>query len=283
MLRPAILGGLVSAVASIAVPLLLGAAQQWIPRWFGFLRIAYVRTAAATVGGLAAAAGISLSISDHSHKELTYIVWYGIAAFGFVVSFALTIVIDRRLMREAPAADATHRQAGSAGSGSPPVQPPLTQADRRRILRETEGRLAREIHDPTLRALEASNRATSEAKRTSGMTDWMVPLAPRHPGAALVQAMNRADQARQRKQALQGADELLRLILEAELRAETAPARANEMAYFNIASRAAAWARRVGSTDDVQKFSGNPKTDLPRLKVFVQTQLESCRDEWEQQ
>lgn len=81
--------------------------------------------------------------------------------------------------------------------------------------------------------------------------------------------------------AVRDADGLLRLIFEAEQRAKTAPASTSETIYINIAAKVETWARVVGSTDDVQKFSGNPAADLPRLKAFVQTQLERLRDEHE--
>jgi hypothetical protein len=88
-----------------------------------------------------------------------------------------------------------------------------------------------------------------------------------------VERSRSSDQARRR------ADELLRMIFEAELQAKDTPAGVNERLYYNLAASVEAWARGVGCTDDVQKFSGNVAADLPRLKVFVQTQLERWRDE----
>ena len=64
--------------------------------WFGVARISYLRTAFATVFGLAAAAGISLSISDHTHKHQTYELWYGLAGLAFFGVLVTTIIIERR-------------------------------------------------------------------------------------------------------------------------------------------------------------------------------------------
>ncbi len=87
---------------SVVVPRLLGAARQRVPRWFGFVRITYVRTAAAAVFGLTAATGINLSISNHSHRTVSYIVWYGVAALALTVALVVTIVIDHRLASTPP-------------------------------------------------------------------------------------------------------------------------------------------------------------------------------------
>lgn len=79
---------------------MFGAARQWMPRWFGFLKFAHVRSAAGVVFGVAIAAAISLSISDHSHK--TYIVWYGVAGVSLAIVLVATIVIERRLTDAPP-------------------------------------------------------------------------------------------------------------------------------------------------------------------------------------
>ena len=75
------------------------------PAWFGVARISYLRTAFATVFGLAAAAGISLSISDHSHKHQTYELWYGLAGLALFGVLVTTIIVERR--SEAAAAPQT--------------------------------------------------------------------------------------------------------------------------------------------------------------------------------
>jgi|HubBroStandDraft_6_1064221.scaffolds.fasta_scaffold260414_2 hypothetical protein len=77
---------------------------------------------------------------------------------------------------------------------------------------------------------------------------------------------------------LKNANELLRLILDAELKAKDTLAGVNERLYYNLAARVEAWARSIGCFDDVQKFSGNVAADLPRLKVFVETHLEQWRE-----
>jgi hypothetical protein len=99
LLLPAVLGGIAGAVVSVLLPPLLGAARQRVPSWFGFVRIAYVRTVAAGIFGLTAATAISISTDDHSHRAVTYIVWYVAAACALIVIVAATIVIDRSLAR----------------------------------------------------------------------------------------------------------------------------------------------------------------------------------------
>lgn len=76
-----------------------------------------------------------------------------------------------------------------------------------------------------------------------------------------------------------GADELLRVIFELEQRARYVRASRSEALYAVIAARVESWARRVGSTDEVPGYSGNPAQDLRHLKAFVQRQLERVRDE----
>jgi hypothetical protein len=59
-----------------------------------------------------------------------------------------------------------------SASGTPTQrreEPPISDADRNRILGETEQRLARSIHDPTLRSLNESNKQQS-AEEVDGMT-----------------------------------------------------------------------------------------------------------------
>lgn len=79
---------------------------------------------------------------------------------------------------------------------------------------------------------------------------------------------------RDNQQALRTANELLGLIFQAEQQAPT-----DETLYFNLAARVETWAKGIGSSDEIQRVSGNPAADLTRLKVLVQTQLERLRDE----
>ncbi|HEY3864471.1 MAG TPA: hypothetical protein VGL54_00110 [Solirubrobacteraceae bacterium] len=181
MLKTAILGGAAGAVVSVVLPMLLGAARQRVPRWFGFVRIAYVRTVAVTVFGVAITTGINLSTSDHSHRPLSYIVWYGVAAIALIAALAATIVIDRRLARDADSVPPTQaavnprnatmnrfiRRAFHEHKGRRSVIEALSPAERERILRESGERAAREIHDPTLRALDKDNEAAAKAERAS--------------------------------------------------------------------------------------------------------------------
>jgi len=89
-----ILLGIASALASLLVDRFL--AKPRVPTWFGLIKLTYVRTAAAGVFALTAAAGISLSISDHSHHTISYVGWYGGAVVALVVAVATTLIIDGR-------------------------------------------------------------------------------------------------------------------------------------------------------------------------------------------
>ncbi len=98
MLLPAVLGGIAGAILTTFLP----AARQWLPRWFGFLKFAHVRSAAGVVFGIAIATAINLSTSDHSHEEATYIEWYGMAGVAFAIVLVATVVIERRLSDAPP-------------------------------------------------------------------------------------------------------------------------------------------------------------------------------------
>lgn len=95
---PFLLGLATSLVAALVTELVgrLGRERR-VPRWLGFIKLTYVRTAAAGVFTLTAAAGITLSISDHSHHTISYIGWYGGAVIALAVVVATTAIIDRRL------------------------------------------------------------------------------------------------------------------------------------------------------------------------------------------
>lgn len=124
----------------------------------------------------------------------------------------------------------------------PPLeQNELSNGDRARIARETEARIARTIHDPTLRALDEGNAAAARAKH-----------------------------------ALKTGNDLLRMIFEAELQ-DTPFKKAREILYYNLAATVEAWARGIGSTEEVQRGGGDPGADLARRKVFVQRELASLR------
>jgi multisubunit Na+/H+ antiporter MnhG subunit len=76
---------------------MLRGAARVAPSLFGFIKLTYLRTTAAGVFTLTAAAGISLSISDHSHREISYTGWYGAAIVALIVVLVTTSIIDRRL------------------------------------------------------------------------------------------------------------------------------------------------------------------------------------------
>jgi hypothetical protein len=104
-------GLVVGALLATLVPRLLGAARASVPRLFGVIKLTYLRTAAGAVFGLAAAAAIGLSTSDHPHERMTYVVWYGVAVLALVAVIALTILLDRRPSKR-PRAAATPPTSG---------------------------------------------------------------------------------------------------------------------------------------------------------------------------
>lgn len=93
-----VIAGAIAAFISIFAPMVAGEPSGEsirIPGWLGFIRLSYVRTAGATIFGLAASAAIDLSLSNHSHHLVTYVVFYGIALLGLAVAIGATVVIDR--------------------------------------------------------------------------------------------------------------------------------------------------------------------------------------------
>jgi hypothetical protein len=136
---------------------------------------------------------------------------------------------------------------------------------------------------PPTRLERAGRRKPAQSEPLSPAEASRSARRPPHPGSPIAQVPGPGlDAAKQHhKLVLRHADELLRNIFEAERLVKATPAGENEILYYNLAARVEAWARGIGCFDEVQKFSGNVAADLPRLKVFVQTQLERWRDEQE--
>lgn len=113
MLISAVISGVAGLLASILGTWWRGGAR--VPSWFGFLKFTHVRNVAAGVLTLTAAAGINLSTSDHSHREFSYIAWYGAAGFALFIVVATTIIIEHsRTTGE-------HRQTGPSGLVATPA------------------------------------------------------------------------------------------------------------------------------------------------------------------
>jgi hypothetical protein len=115
----AIVAGLVLGALAATVPGFVGGLSRGVLRWFGLLGLANVRTSAGAVFGITAATGINLSTSDHSHRMLSYIVWYGVAALALVVVIVTTTMINGRTARRryTPAmADDDRRQQVNVGT-----------------------------------------------------------------------------------------------------------------------------------------------------------------------
>ena len=122
-----VIAGAVAALISIFAPLATGepsGESLRVPGWLSFIRLSYVRTAGATVFGLAASAAIDLSLSNHSHHLVTYVIFYGVALLGLTVAIGTTVVIDRETFQSPwPGFVANHHR-------SPGVQSPTaTLAD----------------------------------------------------------------------------------------------------------------------------------------------------------
>jgi hypothetical protein len=92
-----------------------------VPSWFGFVKITHVRNVAAGVCTLTAAAGINLSTSDHSHREISYIAWYGAAGLALLVVVATTIIIERSRSAGEDGQTGTTSHAAAQSPGRPPV------------------------------------------------------------------------------------------------------------------------------------------------------------------
>lgn len=113
----------------------------------------------------------------------------------------------------------------------------------------------------------------------AGAPAWSPPLPPERPGAVLLRAMGQhPDQRKQREHAIRRGHDLIQLIFQAELHNEVAVSgKAMGIVFYNLAAEVEAWARGIGSTEEVPKFGGEPGADLARLKVFVQTELSGLR------
>jgi hypothetical protein len=120
-----------------------------------------------TLSAIGAPSGVALAIwgaSSHLWSDDYFLA--GFAAACLLTAIGLYVLVaefigdlplpltrhEREARRRSQAQDGTTRTA----SNERPV--PLSDTDRRRIARETEGRLAQEIHDPTLRALDKRNK-----------------------------------------------------------------------------------------------------------------------------
>lgn len=82
----------------------------------------------------------------------------------------------------------------------------------------------------------------------------------------------------QREHALRRGHDLIQIIFQAELQNATAvSSKTMAIIFYTLAAETEAWARGIGSTEEVPKFGGEPGADLARLKVFVQTELARLR------
>jgi hypothetical protein len=129
-------------------------------------------------------------------------------------------------------------------------------------------------------AINAGEGIDAGGSIRAGARAWSSPpLSPERPGAPLLRAMGKhPEQRKQREHAIDRGSELIRLVFQAELQNETAiSSKAMGIAFYNLAAVVEAWARGIGSTEEVPKFSGDPGADLARVKVFVQMELARLR------
>lgn len=56
------------------------------------LRLSDIRSVAAIVFGVTVTIAIGLSVSDHSHKTATYVLWYGIPVVSLIIWVTMTLV-----------------------------------------------------------------------------------------------------------------------------------------------------------------------------------------------
>jgi hypothetical protein len=161
-----------------------------------------------------------------------------------------------------------------AAHGSSPHWDELSDTDRVRIAREAEQRMARTIHDPLLRSLDNRNKAAAQ-QPLGAAPEWSAPpLPPDRPGAPLLRAMGQhPEQRKKRERAIRRGEELMRLIVQAELQNENAVSKTSGLAFHSLAATVEAWASGNGSTEEVPQFRGDPGADLARLKTFVQMEV----------
>jgi hypothetical protein len=100
-----ILGAVLGGALSVVLPKLFGGSQGWsvkLSRFFGWVKLGYVRAAGGAVFGIAVSAAIGLSTSNEPHQTVTYFAWYGVAFLGLAVAIAATVLIDRRTAPSTP-------------------------------------------------------------------------------------------------------------------------------------------------------------------------------------
>jgi hypothetical protein len=275
VLGAAILGGIAGALLSTFFPLLLAAVRRRVPRWSSVLRITYIRTVFGAVFGLTAAAGISLSISDHSHREVTYFVWYGIAALALIGVLSTTILIDRRLGRTPPPSseqptspNATMnrlirqqwrelRGARAARkippeSGAAATQPNITSA-------------LEEITDQTMRML-AGRTSTAPTQN-----EEMTRTRAEGEESSVEQKRKAAEKERAARVAEHG-NKLLKAISAAKQRSMSMPDVFGEEAAAELTAHVESWRGEVGGYV-LPKLDKGWRTTLAQLKLYVEKEL----------
>ncbi|HEV7529034.1 MAG TPA: hypothetical protein VGO29_09070 [Solirubrobacteraceae bacterium] len=163
----AVVGAVVGSLITAVAPRVFGAARTGIPRVLGVIKLTYVRTAVGAAFGLAAATGIALSTSDHSHKSVTYVLWYGLASAALVAVIGLTILIDSRSDErsagsESPASrimnplirNLQQQNKGAQAERQRAALPPLTDRERTEKAQRISGRAVDRASDNLLRALD---------------------------------------------------------------------------------------------------------------------------------
>lgn len=128
-------------------------------------------------------------------------------------------------------------------------------------------------------AIEAGEGIDAGGGIRAGTPAWSPPpLPPERPGAPLLRAMGQhPEQRKRREHAIRRGHELVGLIFQAELQSPTADPNAMGIAFYDLAAMVEAWARGIGSTEEVPRFSGDPGADLARLKALATAELAGLR------
>lgn len=153
-----LLAGVLASGISVLVGKFWGSARPRVPRWLGSVKLTYLRSTAAGVLGISLSAGVGLSTSDHTHRMMSYFLWYGIAAIALLVVIATTVVIDRQVRQDRPAGASKSRRM----SVPPPPHLPLA---RERPQVDAEGKTRQIRRNAADKALKASDREAAQRER----------------------------------------------------------------------------------------------------------------------
>jgi hypothetical protein len=123
-------GAFVGLVLGILLPRLWGTARERVPRLLGVVKLTWLRAAGGAVFGLSITTAVGLVYNGHSHKTMTYALWYALAFVGFALALVSTLVIDGVIMR---GRQENARPRPGGGSASSPARRPAIPSRAKRI------------------------------------------------------------------------------------------------------------------------------------------------------